>query len=107
MGAPDAAPDRPATVAGRDPASILVVDDDPQTLRHVRDALADAGYAPVVTGEHRELVQIIRVEMPALVLLDLRRRNPNGLGRFENSGRWQHMTRHVASRYRSNPVTIW
>ena len=41
--APDAAPDRPAPVAGRDPACILVVDDDPHTLRHVRDALADAG----------------------------------------------------------------
>ena len=67
----DAAPERPAPVEGRDPTCILVVDDDPQTLRHVRDALADAGYAPVVTGEHRELAQIIRAENPALVLLDL------------------------------------
>ena len=32
---------------------ILVVDDDPQTLRHVRDALDRAGYAPVVTGATR------------------------------------------------------
>ena len=30
---------------------ILCVDDDPQTLRYVRDALTRAGYAPVVTGE--------------------------------------------------------
>ena len=68
---PDAAPERPAPVEGRDRTCILVVDDDPQTLRHVRDALADADYAPVVTGEHRELAQIIRAENPALVLLDL------------------------------------
>ena len=28
---------------------ILVVDDDPKTLRYVRDALADSEYAPLVT----------------------------------------------------------
>ena len=50
---------------------ILVVDDDPKTLRYVRDALADGGYAPVVTGDHRELAHIIDTEKPALVLLDL------------------------------------
>ena len=50
---------------------ILVVDDDPQTLRYIRDILTDAGYAPIVTGDHRELAQIIRVEEPDLVLLDL------------------------------------
>ena len=50
---------------------ILVVDDDPQTLRHVRDTLAEAGYAPLVTGDHRELSRIIRAEKPRLVLLDL------------------------------------
>ena len=47
------------------------MDDDPLTLRHVRDALAEAGYSPVVTGEHRELADIVRAERPALVLLDL------------------------------------
>ena len=31
---------------------------------------------------------------------------PDILGRFENSGRGRHVTRHVASRYRSNPVII-
>ena len=50
---------------------ILVVDDDPQTLRYVRDALVDAGYAPLVTGNHRELPRILETERPALVLLDL------------------------------------
>ena len=52
-------------------ARILVVDDDPQTLRYVRDTLADAGYKPLVTGDHRELSHIVRTERPQLVLLDL------------------------------------
>ena len=53
------------------PVRILVVDDDPETLRFVRDALTDAGYAPLVTGDHRGLSDTIRAEQPALVLLDL------------------------------------
>ena len=60
----------PARQAG-EKARILVVDDDPVTLRSVRDALAAAGYAPLVTGETAELAQIIRSEKPRLVLLDL------------------------------------
>ena len=50
---------------------ILVVDDDPGTLRHVRDTLTDAGYAPLVTGDPGELSRILRTEKPRLVLLDL------------------------------------
>ena len=70
-GAPRAAPGRPASREGREPDAILVVDDDPQTLRHVRDTLVEAGYSPLVTGDHGELAEIIRAEKPALVLLDL------------------------------------
>ena len=55
----------------RTQARILVVDDDPQTLRFVRDALGAAGYATIVTGEAGELSRLIRVEKPHLVLLDL------------------------------------
>ena len=50
---------------------VLVVGDDPQTLRYVRDALAAAGYVPLVTADHRELSHIMRTEQPRLVLLDL------------------------------------
>ena len=60
-----------ASRPGREPDAILVVDDDPQTLRHVRDTLSEAGYSPLVTGDHGELAAIIRAEKPALVLLDL------------------------------------
>ena len=55
----------------REPTRILVVDDDPQTLRYVRDALAAAGFAPLVTGDPRELVDLLRTHQPQLVLLDL------------------------------------
>ena len=55
----------------RDPTPILVVDDDPQTLRYVRDALATAGFSPIVTGDYRELPRIVKAEKPRLVLLDL------------------------------------
>ena len=50
---------------------ILVLDDDPQTLRNAREALGAAGYAPIVTGDPSELVHLLRTEKPHLVLLDL------------------------------------
>ena len=50
---------------------ILVVDDDPRTLRYVRDTLTGAGYAPLVTGAPGDLAGLIRAERPELVLLDL------------------------------------
>ena len=56
---------------GREPIPVLVVDDDPETLRYVRDALAAAGYAPVLTGEPEEAARLVRTKRPRLVLLDL------------------------------------
>ena len=56
---------------GREQTRILVVDDDPQTLRYVRNVLSDAGYAPLVTGDPDGLPGVIRAEKPRLVLLDL------------------------------------
>ena len=57
--------------SGRQRATILVVDDDPQTTRYVRDALSAAGYSPVVTGDPGEVFGLIRDRAPDLVLLDL------------------------------------
>ena len=56
---------------GPEPVPVLVVDDDPETLRHVRDALAAAGYAPLVTGEPEEAARLAAEKKPHLVLLDL------------------------------------
>ena len=50
---------------------VLAVDDDPQALRYVRDALSKAGYEPVVTGDPAEALRLVAEEKPDLVLLDL------------------------------------
>ena len=50
---------------------VLVVDDDPQTLRQVRDILTNAHYAPVVTAEPTEALSLIATHQPQLALLDL------------------------------------
>ncbi len=55
----------------RERTRILVVDDDPQTLRYVRDALTAAGYSPLVTGDPQEVSGLIKSKKPRLVLLDL------------------------------------
>ncbi len=57
--------------AERERTRILAVDDDPQTLRHVRGALTKAGYTPVVTGDPEEVSRLMAEEEPRLVLLDL------------------------------------
>ena len=50
---------------------VLVVDDDPQTLRLVRDTLSREGYAPIVTGDPEDAMRLVEKERPHLVLLDL------------------------------------
>ena len=61
----------PAARQAREPTRILVVDDDPLTLRFVRDALAEAGYASHLTGDPREIAGLVKTHRPHLVLLDL------------------------------------
>jgi PAS domain S-box-containing protein len=50
---------------------ILVVDDDPQTLRYVRDTLEEAGFDPILTGDPEAVRRLIAERRPHLVLLDL------------------------------------
>ena len=52
-------------------ARVLVVDDDPQELRYVRDVLFRSGYSPVVTGDPVEALRLVSNETPKLALLDL------------------------------------
>ena len=66
------APTRPPGSRKREGRTcILVVDDDPHMLRYVRDALVEADYAPVVTGDPEQLPGLIRTRKPRLVLMDL------------------------------------
>ena len=55
----------------REGERILVVDDDPQALRYVRDALSEAGYRPVVTADPEEALLLLEEGRPDLALLDL------------------------------------
>ena len=58
---------------------VLAVDDDPQALRYVRDALAGAGCQPVVTGGPEEAVCLMEEERPRLGLLDLMLPDADGI----------------------------
>ena len=84
--AEEAAPDRtgPPSAsdrrAARGQGRVLVVDDDPQVLWHVRGALTEAGYAPLVTWDPEEVERLIVVERPHLVLLDPALPAPDGAG---------------------------
>ena len=69
--------------ADRNRVRVLVVDDDPQTLRYVRDALSDAGYACVVTGDPDQVALLVEREKPNLVLLDLMLPGADGIGLME------------------------
>jgi len=50
--------------------TVLVVDDDPLTLRSVRDALTSAGFRAVSTGDPQEAPLLMAEHRPRLVLLD-------------------------------------
>lgn len=73
---PQAAPQRTRTAArpqrtlSSELTRILAVDDDPKTLKHVRDSLVRAGYEPVVTGDPDEVVALTQEVDPQVVLLD-------------------------------------
>ena len=66
-----------------EPAGILAVDDDPQSLRYVRDTLAKAGYTPMVTGDPEEAVRLVEVNRPSLVLMDLMLPGSDGIELME------------------------
>ena len=50
---------------------ILVIDDDPHTLRSVRRSLSEAGYEAFVSGDPGDVFTLLEEHRPDLVLLDL------------------------------------
>ena len=64
-------PERTSRAALREKVRILAVDDDPQALRYVRDALDRSGFTVITTGNPDEVARLLAKEKPHLVLLDL------------------------------------
>ena len=64
-------PARSFREAGKEQERVLVVDDDPQALRYVRDILSKSGYVPVATENPEEALRLAQDEKPHLALLDL------------------------------------
>ena len=63
---------------------VLAVDDDPQALRYIRDALVKAGYVPLLTGDPEEVMPLIEERRPSLVLLDLKLPGVDGIDLMES-----------------------
>ena len=88
---PAAAPTAPAQPPSqrrrqemREQPRVLVVDDDPQMLRYVRDALSKSGYRSIVTGDPEEALRLMEEERPHLALLDLVLPGSDGIDLMED-----------------------
>lgn len=83
---------------------ILVVDDDPLVLRQVRNALSKAGYAPDVTGDPEEVMNLISENDPSLILLDLLLPGIDGLKLMERISEAVEVPVIFLSAYRQDEV---
>ena len=68
---------------GKNQVRVLAVDDDPQSLRYIRDALTKAGYEAIVTGDPEEAVGLAELTDPHLILLDMLLPGTDGLELME------------------------
>ncbi|MCY3886914.1 MAG: response regulator [Chloroflexi bacterium] len=71
VASPSSRPSQRSVRTAEEPVRVLAVDDNPEDLRYVRDALAQSGYKPIVTGDPDEALSLMEDERPGLVLLDL------------------------------------
>ncbi len=62
---------RPKRRSVHEQVRILAVDDDPQALRYIREALVGSGYTVIATVDPAEVPRLMEEERPHLVLLDL------------------------------------
>lgn len=58
---------------------VLIVDDDPSILRFVRANISASGYETLVAGDGKAALEVIEVNQPDLVLLDIMMPNMDGL----------------------------
>jgi len=59
---------------------VLVVDDDPETLKLVSLSLRLEGFRAITTADSSEALHLVRDEQPALVLLDIMMPGTDGFG---------------------------
>ncbi|MCY4557054.1 MAG: response regulator [Chloroflexi bacterium] len=83
-GASGSAVRAPLVGASGERPRVLVVDDDPQTLRYVRDVLSRAGCVPSVVADPREVPRLVDEVAPHLVLLDLMLPGADGIELMTN-----------------------
>ena len=69
---------------GQEQTRVLAVDDDPSMLRYIRNALEQAGYAAHLTSDPGELADLVRMQQPHLVLLDLILPDTDGIELMES-----------------------
>ena len=78
-----AAPPQIATSRSRrrqeEQVRVLTVDDDPQALRYIRDALVKEGFAAIATADPKQVPFLLEEMKPHLVLLDLMLPGRNGI----------------------------
>jgi DNA-binding NtrC family response regulator len=61
-----------------DSPHILIVDDDKQVVRYMREALAENGYDVTATTSGQQALDIIQGRRPDLLILDLNMPGPDG-----------------------------
>jgi PAS domain S-box-containing protein len=79
--------------------TILVVDDDPSTLKLADAALRDAGYLPICHADAEEALRMAEADPPALVVLDLLMPGVDGF-QFVSQFR-------TISALRDVPIVVW
>ncbi len=70
--------------ANRERQRILVVDDDPQTLRYVRGVLSESGYELSVAADPIDVPRLLSEKQPHLILMDLMLPGTDGIELMKN-----------------------
>ncbi len=63
--------DEPQSRKSEEKLTVLVLNDDPQSLRYIQDGLNSAGFTTVVSSELKDVPELIQYRQPQLALFDL------------------------------------
>ena len=85
---------------------ILVVDDDPMTLRYVRDILTKARYKTLAASDPDEALKLFRSERPQLALLDLTLPGTDGINLMERMLRIEQVPVVLISSYDRDEMVV-